>query len=149
MKKIIVFIFILVSITLTMFVKDKQNPLFKCENVYQVCMVVDNGKLVGEVLKCGNKDFVYLSKEDAFKSIGKCQTYAVQFYLEDMDFSKILKILKANIISSQQVSGYEIYYCYTPYEKDCVYLKNKKVNLQVVLKDNEVIAGMPLILTGY
>ena len=49
----------------------------------------------------------------------------------------------------QEFEDFKIYYRYTPYEQDCVYIENKKVNLQIVFKSNEIVAGLPLILTGY
>lgn len=148
MKKIIVLLFITLSLTLTTFAKSGSNPLWSFEKVISVCLVVDSDALDGEnVVECGNKDFVYMSKEEGMKV--KCKTYALQFYLQDVTLGELLNLLKATVVSYQEFEGLEIYYCYTPYEQDCVFLENKKVNLQIVFKNGEVVLGMPLILTGY
>lgn len=111
--------------------------------------MVDAGSLDGEVINCGNKDFVYYSKEDALEKINNSKIYAKQFYFDDVNLKEILSVLNADIVSTQEFEDLKIYYCYTPYEQDCVYIENKKVNLQIVFKSNEIVAGLPLILTGY
>lgn len=149
MKKLIVFLLIIVFISITSFVKNSQNPLFYFNDVNRVCLVVDAGSLDGEVINCGNKDFVYYSKEDALEKINNSKIYAKQFYFDDVNLKEILSVLNADIVSTQEFEDLKIYYCYTPYEQDCVYIENKKVNLQIVFKSNEIVAGLPLILTGY
>ena len=57
--------------------------------------------------------------------------------------------MKANIVERQNVENYEILYCYTPFVQDDIYIESKKCNMQVVLKDGEMIVGMPIVLTGY
>ncbi len=149
MKKLVVFILIIISVFLTTFVKDKLNPLFACANVYEVCLVVDNNAITGDVIKCGNKDFVYLNKEEGLEKVKQCKVYSTQFYLKDISLFDILDLLEGYVVIEQEFSDLEIYYCYTAMEQDCVYIDNKKVNLQIVLRENDVVAGMPLILTGY
>lgn len=150
MKKLIVFMVLVLFVTLTAFVKNKENPLFDCDNVEKVCVITENSGASGEnVIDCGNKDFVYLSKEDGKKFVCSNKVAGLQFYIENMELNDLLNLLNADIIDTQYVENIQVVYAYSPYYQGNVVMENKKVNLQIALKGDEIIAGFPLILTGF
>lgn len=135
---------------LSYFAKNKELPLFYLDSTKEVCLVVDNSvSLSGESVDCGSKKFVYMSKEEALEAVSNTNFDAIQFYLEDITLEDIINDMKAEKVSTQEVENVEIIYCYTPLFADSIIMNGKKVNMQIVIKDKEIIAGFPLILTGY
>lgn len=150
MKKIIVFVLVLFMVGLSYFAKNKEIPLFNLDSATKVCFVVDeNEKILGDITQCGTKKFVYMSLAEAREEVGKIKFDAVQFYFDKDVLNDVLEEMKAEKVSSQKVQGADVEYYYSPYFQDSVLIEGKKVNMQIALKDGEVIAGLPLILTGY
>ena len=150
MKKIVVFVLVLLMVGLTYFAKNKEIPLFDLDSITKVCFVVDESEEVsGETVECGTKKFVYMNLEEARKEVENIKFDAVQFYFAEEDLKNVLAEMKAEKISSQKVQNVDIEYYYSPLFQDSVLIEGKKVNMQIALKEGEVIAGLPLILTGY
>lgn len=150
MKKIVVFVLVLLMVGLTYFAKNKEIPLFDLDSITKVCFVVDeNEEVSGETVECGRKKFVYMNLEEARKEVENIKFDAVQFYFDKDVLNDVLEEMKAEKVSSQKVQGANVEYYYSPYFQDSVLIEGKKVNMQIALKDGEVIAGLPLILTGY
>ena len=72
-----------------------------------------------------------------------------QFYIENLQLSQLLDILKFEECSCSKLEGLIVYCGYTPYAKKHVVLEGEKVNVQIAVKDDKLIAGFPMILTGY
>ncbi len=150
MKKLIVFLIICIFLPLTAFTKNELLPLFIYDKVKQVCVTVDNsGESYENEIEMGNKKFVYLTKEEGKELVKKKKIFGIQFYLEDVSFEDILDIMQAKVVKTQNIEEIDVIYAYTPLYQDSIYIDGKKVNLQIALKDHEIIAGLPLILTGY
>ena len=70
MKKIVVFVLVLLMVGLTYFAKNKEIPLFNLNSITKVCFVVDeNEEVSGETVECGTKKFVYMNLEEARKEV--------------------------------------------------------------------------------
>lgn len=150
MKKLLSFILILIMGCLTYFVKNSENPLFKCSGVSKVCVITEEfDDEVADVVECGNKKFIFCSKEEGKELVKKLQIDGLQFYFENYSLENLQKNLNLTIISEQNIENLLILYAYTPFYQDCVYIDNKKVNAQIVLKDMQIVIGFPLIITGY
>lgn len=150
MKKIVAFVLVLLMVGLTYFAKNKEIPLFNLNSITKVCFVVDeNEKILGDITQCGTKKFVYMSLDEAREKVGKIKFDAVQFYFDKDVLKDVLEEMKAEKISSQKVQNVDIEYYYSPLFQDSVLIEGKKANMQIALKEGEVIAGLPLILTGY
>lgn len=153
MKKIIVFCLLLSILCSTALVKIETNPLFQTEGVEQVC-IVSSSKILDESVSnvaCGDKFFNYCSFSTAKQNIKKWKNVlnSLQFYYDDMQLQEVFEVLRFSEISSQEIDGLTVYYGYTPYYQDCVLIDGKKVNVQIAVSDGKVIAGFPMILTGY
>lgn len=153
MKKLIVFGLVLLCLVSTLSVKIETNPLFALKNVEKVCFV-SNTKMIEddvETVVCGDKYFNFCSLSVAKENLKKIEKDldGIQFYLQNTSFEELTKQLKLQIVTSNQIEGLTIICGYTPYFQDCIYLDNKKVNVQIAVKSNEIVAGFPAILTGY
>ena len=150
MKKLIVFMMIVLMVSLTYFVKNDYNPLFAYAGTTKVCLVVKDGALSeGEIVDSGNVDFVYLSKEAGLNAVSKVSVEGLEFYLSGAIQEEILALLKASVIKESTIDNINLVYAYTPYYQDSIIMEGKKVNLQLALYGEEIIAGFPIILTGY
>lgn len=148
MKKLLVFILIAIFISCTGFVKNSINPLFSVAD--KVCLIVDNGSLgYGEIINSGSVDFVYMTAEEGQKAINEVKTQGVEFYLSSMTAEEILSLLKADVVGESELQGLKLIYAYSPYYQDCILQNGKKVNVQIAAKDDLVVVGFPIILTGY
>jgi hypothetical protein len=67
----------------------------------------------------------------------------------DCDNMKVIKNLKAHVIKIEKIEELVIYYCYCDLYPGFVYVDGKQVNVQIVERNNETIAGFPLILSGF
>ena len=153
MKKLLVFILILACCISSVFIKNDINPIFNFSNIDKVCIVsASNFQNDGEIesVACGDKYFNYCSLDVARTKIRELKNDfdAIQFYLSG-NVDEFLNKMKFQLVSTSSIEGIEIYYGYTPYYQDCVFVDGKKVNMQVAVVGESIIAGFPLILTGY
>ncbi len=153
MKKLIVFIFLLCCVGVTALFKLETNPLFKIEGVEKVCFI-SNTEIDSECVDsvyCGDLVFNYCSLEDAWQNLSEFSQniQGLQFYIVDVSVEDILSVLKASVVEEFEQEGLYVVTAYTPYYQDCVYVNGVKVNVQIASNDEGVIAGFPMILTGY
>ena len=153
MKTLIVFIIIGLCFGFTDFFKVERNPLFELSNVERVCFVSAESyqnKSV-EVVPCGDKFFNFCSLSVAKDNLDsfKKNIDGLQFYLNESTLEELVLQLNCQKVETSAIDGMTIYYGYTPYYQDSVYLDGKKVNIQIVLKEGKVVVGFPMILTGY
>lgn len=153
MKKLIVFILILCCIASTAFVKVETNPLFSLSGVEKVCFI-SSQKYESVDLECvenGDKFFNFCTLENAKENLSEYQKYmdGMQFYLKNSSYEALKNRLKIELVSVQEVDGMKIYCGYTPYVQFNILLNDKKVNIQIAEKADEIVVGFPLILTGY
>lgn len=151
MKKIFVFILILVCFVSSAFVKNDINPIFGFDNIDKVCIVSASDLQDDETqsVACGDKYFNYCSLNVAKTKIQECKDFdAIQFYLTE-DLEEFFKRMKFETIKTSNIENIDIYYGYTPYYQNCIFMDGKKINMQVAVVDQNIIAGFPLILTGY
>ena len=66
------------------------------------------------------------------------------FELNIEDAEKLKKILNANYISFKYISGCKIYYYYSPRIK---YKIDTNFNIQIVIKKDKIIVGVPIIFS--
>ena len=154
MKKFIVFIFLAGCLGCTGFVKLKaRDSIFDLSGVKKVCLVCEEELEEMESVRCGDYVFNYCSLDIAKEKYDALSTKGVQLYFEEVDLDEFLdelfKQLKIEVVSESHVKEISILQCYTPYFQDCVYIDNKKVNVQIATTSEGVIAGFPMILTGF
>lgn len=152
MKKVVVFVLLLSCLGATYAFKNENNPIFSLP-AEQVCVVDDedlSDLLEAESVHCGDLIFNYCTLQKAKENFEKIKNFdAIQLYFTSTAQDEVLKALKASITSEEFVDGLKIVNAYTPYFSKSVFVKSKKVNLQIASKDGLVVAGFPMLLTGY
>lgn len=148
MKKMVSFLLI-VSCLCSPFVLDTKS-LFSLSEIDDVCFV-SNGKIEGsyDVVYSGDKVFSYFTPNEAKKVDLNQKIDAVELFFEDFNLESIKKHLNLQIISEEKYGDINVILGYTTLFKDCVYVEGKKVNVQLAVYDDKLIAGFPMILTGY
>lgn len=153
MKKLFVFLILLGCLCSTFAFKNQKNPIFDAKNVEKVCFVDEKSyddDFFVESVQCGDMFFNFCSLDEAKKHIDQLKTFkAMQFYFVSTPAADILESLKAKIVSTERVENIEIINAYTPYFDKSVVVQGKKVNLQLAAKDGDIVAGFPMILTGF
>ena len=152
MKKLVVFVLLLACLGATFAFKNEKNPLFQMP-AEQVCFVDEKSYsdiFDVETVQCGDLIFNFCSLQDARENLGKIKDFkAIQFYFSSISCEELLKTLKAEILSEESPEGLRIINAYTPYFSKSVLIGNKKVNLQIALREERIVAGFPMLLTGY
>lgn len=137
-----------------MFFKTARNPIFELSDVQQACFVSPYDfadEMPVESVNSGDLVFNYCSWHTAKANLSKLNKDAegMQLYFQQIDLQNLLVTLKAECVSTEELGDLTVINAYTPYYFDCVYVQNKKVNMQIALKENQVVVGFPMILTGY
>ena len=150
MKKLIVFILLLACLGSTVGFKSNINPIFSLGNVEKVCFV-SGEKIDGlESVVCGEKFFNYCSLRQAKENLDKIRNSdSYQIYLNEIDVKKVFDLLKFEQISVIELERVTVYCGYSVYGDKSVLIDGKKVNVQIAVTGEGVIAGFPMILTGY
>ncbi len=150
MKKLAIFLFVLTLIAGLVALPNS----FLNENIeFAKAVVVTDltaAEKIGKPFVINGGDAIIKLENDSFNTL--LQDYeakAIVFYLTEDEFENLSKQLKLQSISKIEVEGMEVEYSYTPlYFKS--YINNgKKINAEIVRKNNEVIVGLPTIAIGY
>ncbi len=153
MKKLFVFAIIGLCLLSTLFFNSTVLPLFNFDGVEKVCFVSANQYESSDFdsVPCGDKFFNYCSLETAKKSLEdvKENIDGIQFYLNSEDVDSVLNALKATFIYSETVGDVLVYYAYTTFYDDCVFVNGRKINVQIATYQDKLIVGFPMILTGF
>lgn len=148
MNKVIVFFILIGIFVATFYFTSEINPIFTMENVVDACVVSDRAISV-ENIKNGQKYYNYCKYDEVKDLLQHNQCDALQLSFDKRNEKEIKKQCKFQEISRQKLGDIEILYGYTPFWHDCKYVDGKKVNMQIAIYDAKVIAGFPLLLTGY
>ena len=148
MKKMLLFLLV-VSCLCCPFALDEKS-VFSLPEIDHVCFVSEE-KIDGayDNIFSGNKVFSYCTIEEAKKVPLSPKIDAVELFFEKYDIKTIEKELNLQVISIEKFEGLSVILGYTTRYKKCVYVDGKKVNVQLAVYDDKMIAGFPMILTGY
>ena len=88
--------------------------------------------------------FCYMNNEPSPSTIGE------SVVCNNLELSSAIKTLNATILKKEHLScGTVVLYAFSPLINKSVELNNSKVNLQIAIKENEIIIGWPLILGSF
>lgn len=154
MKRIVVFFMMVIFLIVLPFDKQSFLSLYKLNNTKQVCFVCENYEgvnidLVENVTENGGIKYLYTSKEKALLLSKELRYNSVQFYMENISLSKLENELDLTTLKVQNLNETIVIYGYSSFYSDFIYMDNKKVNVQLAIKDDDIIAGFPLIVTGF
>lgn len=145
MKRMIGF-FVIVFVLITFYQTKQDDFLFlkDCKSI----ITVSNYKFEEEnfLLQNGNQ---YYYKYDNLQDIKNKDFISYNFYFDlNIDIFDILN--KCSFFyQGEQIEDYQIYYGYYGGYNDFRYVNGKKINIQVVKTESQIIVGFPLIIIGY
>lgn len=152
MKKMIAFILILCCLVSVFQFSNNQTLFGKFQNAASVCLIAEESfDFAQRHESSGDKIFNYCSLTQAkenFEHISE-KLEGVQLYFEDMSALEILQKLQIAQYSQMEMDGMVVYLAYTTLYDDFVLVDGKKINVQIVEKDGQVVCGFPAIITGY
>ena len=128
----------------------RDKSIFSLYGIDDACFVSEN-EIEGsyDVVYSGDKIFSYFTLDEAKKIYLNQKIDAVELFFEDFDLKTIKNKLNLQIVSEEKYEDINIIMGYTTWYKDCIYIDGKKVNVQLAVYDDKLIAGFPMILTGY
>lgn len=150
MKKLAIFLIVGVLISLVGFIP--RDNVFDLEGIESAKFV-----MTAETAQNEGLDFVQ-SGEDAIVEIKqsdlkeKYQKYSPKSVVLEFKKGKtqyITDFLKLSLASEQKIDGMKIIYGYTSSYKDSQFIDGKKINVMLVEKDDCVLVGFPIIMTGF
>ena len=152
MKRMIAFLFLMISLICFAFFKDDFSTCASL-NYYQISLISKENysDLSQYSLQNGNQFYYTLAREDAVKL--RLENYdldgIVYFLDENFDVGKFLNSSEFFYQGQSLDNGYEIYYGYDRDFDDAINLNGKKINFQLVVRENDILIGIPLVLIGY
>lgn len=102
--------------------------------------------------KNGNQYYYSFNKSQSqvYQNIELNNIDGIVYYLNpSFDVNKYLKNLDFYYQGGNLDNGYKIFYGYDGNIKDNIFIDGKKINTQVVVRNNDILIGNPIILTGY
>ena len=134
MKKFVCFALIIMFI-LPMYGFQKKE-LLHLDGINEIYLV-ENGE-------SGQK---YIKKENA--SLSELQKAEGVILVFDKSVDEVKNELNFKQVKVENVDGIKIIYGYTGLYSSCIHLDGKQVNVQIVQRQNQTIAGFPIILSGF
>lgn len=117
----------------------QKDDMFALEGVSALYFVKnDNGKQYYE--KQEKLDF---SQSELANLDGIIMTF------ENLELETVAKNLNLKKVKQELVDDMEIIYGYSDLYDDFIYIDGKQTNVQMLKKQNEVIVGFPIILSGF
>lgn len=163
MKKMIVFFKCLGSLVIIFFILfafigmksfvDKGKMIFQFFSKYNEATLITYDELNFDSVPNGDFKYYTFSKLEENKMLNifeNCEVDGVMLkFSNEVPFSYFKSVLKSNFYQGGSAEGMDIYYGFYQYYDDYIWVDGKKLNFQLVQKDDGWLLGMPMILTGF
>lgn len=149
MKKLVVFLLILSCLCSTIFVKFWKNPIYDMSGVERACLICDEKFDDMDVVECGETFFNYCTYSQALEKINGNSVKGFQLYFNNKSPEWLFEVLSVEVIKKEEIEDIVIYTGFTPYWQTYVFVEEKKANIQIAVKNGNIVTGFPAILTGY
>jgi hypothetical protein len=155
MKKIIVFLLLVFVVGLGLDMQGVQKNLFLLFNDYKCELFVkaNSGKSVPSFASVANSGaYMFVGAESALGG------YLVNYFGSDVigitvftyePLEQVLIKLQAKIASSEQIENTTHYFGFSPLFNNFIITKNKKTNVHIVVQENQIVIGVPVIYGSY
>lgn len=151
MKKLAVFIF--ASFLAILGIIIPKDNLFSISNVKSYTFVVSAQVALEEGLEYvenGEDAIVCVQDKEKAKEIyDSLSPKCLIMEFDKEDFENVKSFLGISQSFTQQLQDLQILYGYTSLYPESKMIEGKKVNVQMVIKGDELIVGFPMIMTGY
>lgn len=149
MKKLIAFILLTLPLFGLLFLNNNSFNLSKMEGITKACFITKKHVDIGEVVETASYNYVYVSPSQIEIARKKIEAEGIVVYFEGIDFNSLKNQLKMIVFSEEEIEGKKVICGFSPLLKKEIRLDNKKVNVQICIENESIIAGFPLILTGF
>ena len=148
MKKLIAFILLILPLLFLLLFKSGSDSIFCLEGVTKACIVTSEDVEGENVVNTLGYNYVTFDANN-LKKAKSIDEDGVMLYVENSSIEKVSKSLNMLDFRRENVMGKEVVYGYTPKYQKSLILDNKKVNVQIVVDDDKLILGFPIILGGF
>ena len=105
---------------------------------------------IGKPFVLNGEDAIIKVESDSFLNIlENYDAKAIMFNLDESEFESMSNQLRLQTISKIEIEDMAVEYSYTPLYSKSFISDGKKINAEIVRKNNEVVVGFPTIATGY
>ena len=106
------------------------------------------------IIQNGNGFLISTNSQNAKKVLSELNSQNIQgesfcFDGTFCDVQKILYSLNAQIVKKECFDDFQVFYAHSPKISKYILMNFKKVNMQIVLKNNKITVGSPIILGSY
>lgn len=148
MKKMIVFF--VATATFLAFKYYKQDNFYPFYHFDEMTVIADDQFPLGEdKIQSGDEYFYTLSREEGKAFVENIKDYSFFGFVFHYQNKDIEFLNEYDVSEKTSVEGRDVYYGYYSGYNDFYFHKGKKVNFQAVIKEDELIVGFPIILTGF
>ena len=148
MKSLIALLFL--PLTLFVFCYFDLSPSLPMGNATRASFVMENSLEGYDYIQNGEQFIIDVYSDiESFYAIRSQDIIGFNLYFQTLDINDFANSVNGQIFKRQSVEGIEIYEGYTNCYKDFRYVGGQKINIQIAVKEKEVIVGFPLILTGF
>ncbi len=151
MKKLMVFIFVILSAGVCIAVPKAD--VFGMANAksYTLILNVEEAKAENLTFTQNGQDAIFSTadKSQAHQLYKKYNPKCAILTFDKGEYNNILNYLKIDAKSTQKVENMQILCAYTSIYPEYRVVENKKVNVQMAIKEEEIICGFPMIMTGF
>ena len=149
MKILITILFLpILLFSISYFSTDITIPM---QNVNSVCFIVDKDFEGLDCIKNGDQYIltIYSDFENFYKT-NKNNIKGFNLYFDkNFNINDFCKQIHASTFKGKSIDENQILYGYTNEYNDFRYVDGKKINMQIVINENEIVVGFPLILSGF
>lgn len=144
MKKILLLFFI-VPLALGWFIKNEPSRVLSLDGIEKICIVTDEEVEEFDSLKTASYNYVLF---DSSEEANRVKPKGIVLYL-NTQLDKLKQQLKLIVDRTEKINDMEITYGFTPQYDGFILSNNKRINTQIVVQGDKIIAGFPMILTGF
>lgn len=144
------FIFVIFAVCFCSFL-PKQS-VFGIENVKAISFVADVQSVQNlglEYTPNGGDAIVEVEPASAQEFYNSLHPKCIVMTLECDQMNNLKNYLNMTNFYTQSLQDKTIVYGYTSKFDKCEFIEGKKINVQIVLDDNQILVGFPLIMTGF
>lgn len=153
MRKVFIFLLIILgfslefsspittTVNLTSDVKEAEGEIYQTTKAGEEFMTVVDKKVYK--VKATTKDIANRIKDEDVVAV----TVRIKGKFNDVE--KILSRFGVKIISEQNICEKKVIYAYSKFFSGYNLARNKDQNIQIVVRENDVVVGIPLIVSGF
>ena len=149
MKNLFALFLILCVLSLTSLFSFSNNKISFNGTVTFVADLQNTYPTFSQVIESGNKSYVtadvklYKHLKESISNI-----YGITLKLDNIDFDQFVAEFKVDILKSETIQNQKVFYGYSKYFSNHIFIDNKMINTQIVCGE-KLTVGIPAILDSF